>query len=69
MLDPKEQAKGGFRARAERERARREALDGDSAASTGSGAGEAGDGAAIGQADGAESPYAPPSPRAPKRWR
>ena len=81
MLDPKEQAKGGFRAHAERENARR-----DARAEARREAGAAADTTADvpapveAQADGAPSlpqplapgeqgPSAPPTGRQPKRWR
>ena len=81
MLDPKEQAKGGFRAHAERERERRDTLaeagrEGDAAAANTADVAEAGKGQVEGTppteppaADGERSPYAPPTGRQPKRWR
>ena len=81
MLDPKEQAKGGFRAHAEREQERRDALA-EARRQADAAAGMTGDApsTAASQADGDRSPYAPredgePSPyappagRQPKRWR
>ena len=67
MLDPKEQAKGGFRARAEREKERKDALaaSGEPEAPAEAGDGSAGDDTS---ADGERSPYAPPA-RRPKNWR
>jgi hypothetical protein len=74
MLDPKEQAKGGFRAHAEREQKWRDAL-----AAAGTPEVPGADGQADGAAppeppapDGERSPYAPDAPsagRQPKRWR
>ena len=79
MLDPKEQAKGGFRAHAEREQERRDTLaaarrEADAAAGLtpdGAGAGGQADGAPpleLPAADAERSPYAPEG-RQPKRWR
>lgn len=81
MLDPKEQAKGGFRAHAEREKERRDTQaaarhEADAAAGTTTDV----PGDAEGQADGApslertngkseRSPSAPSTARQPKRWR
>jgi hypothetical protein len=68
-LDPKEQAKGGFRAHAEREQARRDALaEAQHQADAVEGVGGDAPGAAESQADGERSPYAPPPGRQPKRW-
>ena len=83
MLDPKEQAKGGFRAHVAREQERQDHLasarrDADDAAASAADAPLTAEGQADGSpspsseppADGGErSPYAPPAGRQPKRWR
>jgi hypothetical protein len=80
MLDPKEQAKGGFRARAAREQERLDNLtearrEADAAAGLTAGApvpaeGQADVAPAPGrhEAGGESSPYAPSAGRQPKRW-
>ena len=80
MLDPKEQAKGGLRARAAREQERLEVLAGlrrdaeaegvtaDLAATTEPGA-EGSPPVAPPATDGPTSAYPPPTGRQPKRWR
>ena len=80
MLDPKEQAKGGFRAYAEREQERRDKLaearrEADAAAGLTAGApapteGQADVAPSPGGHDpvGEWSPYAPSADRQPKRW-
>jgi hypothetical protein len=80
MLDPKEQAKGGFRAQAERLREREEqpatTASADGAASAPSGAPDGTSAQPEAQADGAHvvgppqtaEPPTPPGTRQPKRW-
>jgi hypothetical protein len=80
MLDPKEQAKGGFGARAAREQERRDALAEARREADAAAAGQ-GDGGTPADAAEERSPYAPPAEgeetipdapptgRQPKRWR
>jgi hypothetical protein len=80
MLDPKEQAKGGFRARVAREQERRDNLaearrEADAAAGLVAGTPAPAEGQPDAapspegrDADGEWSPYAPSANRQPKRW-
>ena len=81
MLDPKEQAKGGFGARAAREQERQDTLAESRRDADAAGAAGQADGTAPADAGEERSPYAPsadgeektpdapPAGRQPKRWR